>query len=132
MENPYLFEDLFGISGLSVRWYAVFICLGLVAGLFVAFLLARKRGYNFDMVLDLLLLALPFCIVGARLYYVAFEWDSYKDNLWEIVKIWHGGMAIYGAVIGGVIAALIFCKWKKFPLGIWWILAAPALSWGRP
>lgn len=117
MENPYLFEDLFGISGLSVRWYAVFICLGLVAGLFVAFLLARKRGYNFDMVLDLLLLALPFCIVGARLYYVAFEWDSYKDNLLEIVKIWHGGMAIYGAVIGGVIAALIFCKWKKVPIG---------------
>lgn len=117
MKDPFLFQDLFGISGLSIRWYAALICLGLVAGLVAAYLMARKRGYNFDMVLDLLLLALPFCIIGARLYYVAFEWDSYKNNLGEIIKIWHGGMAIYGAVIGGVIAAVIFCKWRKVPLG---------------
>ncbi len=117
MKNPYVFQDLFGISGLSVRWYGALICLGLVGGLVAAYLMGRKRGYNFDMVLDLLLLALPFCIIGARLYYVAFEWDSYKNNLSEIFKIWHGGMAIYGGVIGGVIAALIFCKWRKVPIG---------------
>ena len=117
MKNPYVFQDLFGISGLSVRWYGALICLGLLGGLVVAYLMGRKRGYNFDMVLDLLLLALPFCIVGARLYYVAFEWDSYRNNLSEIIKIWHGGMAIYGGVIGGVIAAIIFCKWRKVPIG---------------
>ena len=79
--------------------------------------MGRRRGYNFDMVLDLLLLALPICIVGARLYYVAFEWETYKNNPAEIFAIWHGGLAIYGAVIGGVIAAVVFCKWKKVPLG---------------
>jgi len=117
MKDPYLVQNLFGISGLSIRWYAAIICLGLVAGLLVAYLMGRRRGYNFDMVLDLLLLALPICIIGARLYYVAFEWETYKNNLAEIFAIWHGGLAIYGAVIGGVIAAVVFCKWKKVPLG---------------
>lgn len=117
MKDPYLVQNLFGISGLSIRWYAAIICLGLVAGLLVAYLMGRRRGYNFDMVLDLLLLALPICIIGARLYYVAFEWETYKNNLAEIFAIWHGGLAIYGAVIGGVIAAVIFCKWRKVPLG---------------
>ena len=117
MKDPYLVQNLFGISGLSIRWYAAIICLGLVAGLLVAYLMGRRRGYNFDMVLDLLLLALPICIIGARLYYVAFEWETYKNNPAEIFAIWHGGLAIYGAVIGGVIAAVVFCKWKKVPLG---------------
>lgn len=117
MKDPYLVQNLFGIPGLSIRWYAAIICLGLVAGLLVAYLMGRKRGYNFDMVLDLLLLALPVCIIGARLYYVAFEWESYKNNPAEIFAIWHGGLAIYGAVIGGVIAAVVFCKWRKVPLG---------------
>ena len=117
MKDPYLVQNLFGIPGLSIRWYAAIICLGLVAGLLVAYLMGRRRGYNFDMVLDLLLLALPICIVGARLYYVAFEWETYKNNPAEIFAIWHGGLAIYGAVIGGVIAAVVFCKWKKVPLG---------------
>lgn len=117
MKDPYLVQNLFGIPGLSIRWYAAIICLGLVAGLLVAYLMGRRRGYNFDMVLDLLLLALPICIIGARLYYVAFEWETYKNNLAEIFAIWHGGLAIYGAVIGGVIAAVVFCKWKKVPLG---------------
>lgn len=117
MKDPYLVQNLFGISGLSIRWYAAIICLGLVAGLLVAYLMGCRRGYNFDMVLDLLLLALPICIIGARLYYVAFEWETYKNNLAEIFAIWHGGLAIYGAVIGGVIAAVIFCKWRKVPLG---------------
>ena len=117
MKDPYLVQNLFGIPGLSIRWYAAIICLGLVAGLLVAYLMGRKRGYNFDMVLDLLLLALPICIVGARLYYVAFEWENYKNNPAEIFAIWHGGLAIYGAVIGGVIAAIVFCKWRKVPLG---------------
>lgn len=117
MKDPYLVQNLFCISGLSIRWYAAIICLGLVAGLLVAYLMGRRRGYNFDMVLDLLLLALPICIVGARLYYVAFEWETYQNNPAEIFAIWHGGLAIYGAVIGGVIAAVIFCKWRKVPLG---------------
>lgn len=117
MKDPYLVENLFGISGLSIRWYAAIICMGLVAGLLVAYLMGRKRGYNFDLVLDLLLLALPVCIIGARLYYVAFEWETYKNNPAEIFAIWHGGLAIYGAVIGGVIAAIVFCKWRKVPLG---------------
>jgi len=112
-----LINDLFGIESLDIAWYGVLICLGIVAGTVTAFLLAKKRGYKTDVVIDYLLLALPLAVIGARLYYVFSEWSYYAENPISIIQIWNGGLAIYGAVIGALIAALIFCKWKKVPIG---------------
>lgn len=69
------------------------------------------------MVIDLLTFALPMAIIGARVYYVAFEWESYAGDFLSIIAIWKGGLAIFGGVIGAVIGAIIFCKWRKVKLG---------------
>ena len=115
--NKNMVNDLFGIEGLDIAWYAVLICLGIVAGIVTAYLLSKKRGYKFDVIVDFLLIALPLAVIGARLYYVFSEWDYYAGDFSKIIAVWEGGLAIYGAVIGAVIAAVIFCKWKKVPLG---------------
>ncbi len=112
-----MINDLFGIEGLDIAWYGVLICLGIVAGTVTAVLLAKKRGYKTDVVVDFLLIALPLAVVGARLYYVFSEWSFYAQDPIRIIQVWNGGLAIYGAVIGAVIAAVIFCRWKKVPIG---------------
>ncbi|MEG1752693.1 MAG: prolipoprotein diacylglyceryl transferase, partial [Christensenella sp.] len=70
-------------------------------------------------------------IIGARLYYVAFEWGYYSEHPEEIIAVWNGGIAIYGAIIGGVIAAVILSKWRKFPLGRLLDVCAPGLILGQ-
>ena len=115
--NKNVVNDLFGIEGLDIAWYAVLICLGIVAGTVTAYFLAKKRGYKFDVIVDFLLLALPLAVIGARLYYVFSEWGYYSQDPSKIIAVWEGGLAIYGAVIGAVIAAVIFWRWKKVPLG---------------
>ena len=129
--DPYFVRDLFGIPGLDIRWYAVIICLGICAGLVTAFILAKKRGYNTDMPIDLLLVCIPLAIICARLYYVAFEWDSYKDDLWSIFAIWKGGIAIYGAVIGSVIGGFLFSRYSKISFGDILDIGGPGLIIGQ-
>lgn len=129
--DPYFVRDLFGIPGLDIRWYAVIICLGICAGLVTAFILAKKRGYNTDMPIDLLLVCIPLAIICARLYYVAFEWDSYKDDLWSIFAIWEGGIAIYGAVIGSVIGGFLFSRYSKISFGDILDIGGPGLIIGQ-
>lgn len=108
---------MFGIQGLDIHWYALIICAGIIAGVLVGRGLAREKGYNFDMVIDLLIIALPLAIICARIYYVAFEWESYAGDFSAIIAIWNGGLAIFGGVIGAVLGAIIFCKWRKIKLG---------------
>ncbi len=115
--NRFLVKGLFGIEGLNIAWYAVIMCIGIVAGVITAYCLSKKRGYKFDVIIDFLILAIPLAVICARLYYVFSEWGYYSQNPGDIIAVWKGGLAIYGAVIGGIIAALIFCKWKKVPLG---------------
>ena len=129
--DPYFVRDLFGIQGLDIRWYAVIICVGICAGLGTAFVLTKKRGYNTDMPIDLLLVCIPLAIICARLYYVAFEWDSYKDDLWSIFAIWEGGIAIYGAVIGSVIGGFLFSKYSKISFGDILDIGGPGLIIGQ-
>ena len=70
-------------------------------------------GISFDDVEEFILWAIPFGIIFARLYYVIFRWDNYKDDLGSIFDLRSGGIAIYGAIIGAVVAAFVFCKIKK-------------------
>ena len=67
-----------------------------------------------DFFMDLLFIGVPSAIIGARIYYVAFQWDDYKNNLWEVFMIWHGGIAIYGALIGAIIAVLLYMRAKGY------------------
>lgn len=83
------------------------------------------------MVIDLLTIALPMAIIGARVYYVAFEWESYAGDFLSIIAIWKGGLAIFGGVIGAVIGAIIFCKWRKVKLGYVLDIGAAPLILGQ-
>ena len=117
----------FALFGREIYWYGVLIALGVLLAIIISVRNARFKGWKQDDVLDFCILAIPFGIVFARLYYVAFEWSRYRDNLWSIVRIWEGGVAIYGAVIGGLIAAVIFCRTKKLRLPDLLDIAAPGL-----
>lgn len=119
-------KDLFG-TGIDIHWYGVIIACGLLLGVILGVLEAKRRGYRAEMVLDFMLIAIPICIICARLYYVVFEWQYYAANPISILYIWNGGLAIYGAVIGGVIAAFIFFGWTRVRVGTMLDVAAPSL-----
>lgn len=119
------------VFGFEIAFYGIIIGLGVVAGIVLAAHLAKKTGVNVDIIYDLALYAVFFSIVGARLYYVIFSWDAYKDDLWSIFNLREGGLAIYGAVIAAVITVFIYTKIKKISF---WTLAdigAPALILGQ-
>ena len=121
----------FSILGFPVYWYGLLIAVGLVLGVLCASMREKKLGLKKDTTLDFLLLALPVAIVGARIYYVAFSWESYRSDLLSIVNLREGGLAIYGGVIGGILAAVIFSKWKKIPFFALADLCAPSLALGQ-
>lgn len=105
--SKYLIENLFGIEGWSIAWYGVIIAVGMVLGVILAIYRARKQGLKDDLIFDFILLALPIAIICARGYYVIFEWDSYSSDILSIFKIWKGGLAIYGGVIGGLVTSIL-------------------------
>jgi len=88
---------------------------GMLAGMAVAFSDAKRRGQDPDLYMDFALYGIIFSIIGARLYYVIFEWDNYKNDLLQIFNLRAGGLAIYGAVIAGVLVALVYTKRHKLP-----------------
>ena len=97
----------------TVRWYGAIIAFGFSLAVLFGGRIAYVWKINLDKMIDVLLYGTIFAIIGARLYYVAFEWDSYKNNLADIFKIWEGGLAIYGGIIGGILAAYVVCKIEK-------------------
>ncbi len=129
--NRFAVENLFGIEGFNIAWYGVIIASGMVLGILLASLRAKNRGYKSDVILDFVLLAIPLAVIGARLYYVAFEWENYAGNLMKVFAVNQGGLAIYGGVIGGLIAAMIITGVKKFPLLTLIDLAVPSLILGQ-
>ena len=103
----------FSIFGFEIAFYGIIIALGMIAGAFVAYRDAKKSGQNVDDYVDYTLFGIIGSIIGARLYYVAFEWDYYKENLSQIINLRAGGLAIYGAIIGAVLVLIVYCKIKK-------------------
>ena len=103
-------EIPFGDGVISIRFYGVIIAFGFI----LAALFGGRKAYTWkmslDSMVDVLIYGIIGAVIGARLYYVIFQWDHYKNNLWEIFKIWEGGLAIYGGIIGGVIVAYFVCK----------------------
>lgn len=129
--NRFAVQNLFGIQGFNIAWYGVIIASGLLLGILLGTLRAKRRGWKPDVVLDFVLLAVPLAVVGARLYYVAFEWDQYAQNLVKIFAIKEGGLAIYGGVIGGFLAAFLFSRKTKFPFLKLLDLVIPSLILGQ-
>ncbi len=97
----------------EVRWYGAIIAFGFLLAVLFGGRTAYVWKINLDKMIDVLLFGTVGAIVGARLYYVAFKWDYYSLHLSEIPKIWEGGLAIYGGIIGGIAAAFIVCKIEK-------------------
>ncbi len=111
MSNPS--RVAFTLFGREIYWYGVLMALGIViAAIFVMRECKRKKMPE-DLALDICLVAIPSGIVGARLYYVAFELERYLQNPISILYIWEGGLGFYGAFIGGLVGILIYCKVKK-------------------
>lgn len=121
----------FRVGPISVHWYGILIGLGIVLALLLAMREGKKRGLDKEIFADLLLWTLPVAIISARVYYVIFEWNFYSQNLSEIPKIWNGGLAIHGGLIGAVITGYIFTKVKK--ISFWQIadIAAPSILLGQ-
>lgn len=103
----------FSVFGFEITFYGLIIGIGILAGIFVAAHMARVTGNDPEIIWDFAIYAVIVSVIGARVYYVIFEWDMYKDNLLEIFNIRHGGMAIYGGVIGAFITLFVYCKIKK-------------------
>lgn len=103
----------FHIASKPIYWYGILIMLGVILAVVYASAQSRQFGIRQDDLYDAVLFAVPLGIVCARIYYVIFEWEQYKDNLSEIFATWHGGLAIYGGIIGGIIVIVVLCKVKK-------------------
>jgi phosphatidylglycerol:prolipoprotein diacylglycerol transferase len=123
--------NLFGVEK-SIYWYGIIIASAMLIGIWVATYNARRRGFKSEMVLDLALVAVISAVIGARIHYVLFSWEFYKDGPFiEVFKIWNGGLAIYGGLIGGIIGTYIYSRFaKKDFLAIVDILA-PSLILGQ-
>ena len=106
--NPVAFE----IFGLSIRWYGIIIASGVLMAFLSSYFLAKRKELDFDLIIDGFLWSFPFAIIGARLYYVAFEFENY-NSIWEIINTRQGGMAIHGGLIGGLLVAFIFTRYRK-------------------
>jgi phosphatidylglycerol:prolipoprotein diacylglycerol transferase len=121
----------FTLGTLTVHWYGMILALGALAGLLIAIQEGKRFGLTPDFFFDLLLYGLPSSIIGARLYYVVFKWGYYKDHPAEIIQIWNGGIAIYGALIGALVCGFFYIRAKGFDF--WRIvdICAPSLLIGQ-
>ncbi|WP_125572138.1 prolipoprotein diacylglyceryl transferase [Lacticaseibacillus songhuajiangensis] len=115
------------LGALEIHWYGVIIASGVILAVYLAVQEAKRRNVSEDHILNLVLYSLPFALIGARAYYVAFEWPYYSQHPSEIIAIWHGGIAIYGALIAAAIVFIVYCRIKD--LSIWLVLdiAAPTV-----
>ncbi len=125
--GPTLFER----GPLAIRWYGVLIATAVLLGVNLSQFLALRRKVNPDWISDLAIWLVIAAIPAARLYYIAFEWKRYAQQPGEIFAIWHGGIAIHGAILGGLLATLIFARWRQ--ISFWQLadLVAPSLILGQ-
>lgn len=106
-------REAFKVFGLPIYWYGIIIAFAFLAAVLLGLRSCKKFGIEPDNILDLVLFAAPAAIIGARLYFVIFSWDQYKDNLIDIFKIRDGGLAIYGGVIAAILVAWLYARRKK-------------------
>lgn len=106
------------LFGFSIAYYGIAIALGMVMGYLMAEWQAKRTGQNKDLYLDFALYAIILSVIGARVYYVIFNWNEYKDAPLQVFNIRNGGLAIYGGIIVAIITALVYTKLKKISFGL--------------
>lgn len=121
--NPIAFH----LGGIEVHWYGIIIAVGVVLAVYLSIREGKRRGLKEDDFYDLILWALPFSIISARIYYVVFEWSYYSQHPDQIYRIWDGGIAIYGCLIGAVIVITVFCHYRKIPEWLLLDVVAPTV-----
>ena len=112
---PHVIKSI-NVFGFEIAIYGITMALGILAGLYVATWMAKKTGQNPDDYVNIALLGIVLGLLGARTYYVVFSWDYYKGHLNEILDFRGGGLALYGSLIGAVLAVLIYCGVKKLKI----------------
>ena len=118
---------MFTIFGINIHWYSVLILIGIIIGIILLEREAKRFKYPKDLIFNICFWAIIMGIIGARIYYVIFNFSYYSNNLLEIFAIWNGGLAIHGGIIAGVITVIFFAK--KYHLNFLKLLdmAAPSL-----
>lgn len=106
-------KNSISVFGFRIAFYGIIIGIGMLAGIWIAQSDAKRRGQDPELYLDFALYAIICSIIGARIYYVVFEWDYYKENLLQIFNLRAGGLAIYGGVIAGTITMIVYTRVKK-------------------
>lgn len=119
------------IFGFSIAYYGIVIVTGMMIAIWIAQREAKRTGQNPDQYLDLAMIGIAAGIAGARIYYVAFAWDYYKDDLLSIFNIRQGGLAIYGGIIGACIAVVIYSRKKKQSFGLLMDTASMSIVFGQ-
>lgn len=129
---------VFSIGNFSLNWYGLLIGIGILLAMWMGFTNCRRFGIVGDKLFDVVMVGIIGAIIGARLYYVAFRWDSYKDNLIDIFKTWEGGLAIYGGIIGGLGVGAIMAKIRKVKIlpaldlaGLGYLIGQGIGRWGN-
>ena len=111
--KEFMVSNTLNLGFTTVRWYGVIIAFGLLLAALFGGRIAYKWKINLDKMVDVLLYGTIFGIIGARLYYVVFKWEEFRGDWRSIFEIWNGGLAIYGGIIGGLLAALVVCKLER-------------------
>ena len=119
------------LFGINIYWYAIFIVIAFILGIFLCKKDDGKYNIKFDDVLELLLFVIPISIISARLYFILFKLDYYIQNSNEILDIRNGGLAIYGGIIGAILTIVLFCKKKNINILDMCDYIAPYLPLGQ-
>ena len=106
----------FTLFWMDIMWYGVLIGTGFVLAIILCYKRAPKHGIQSDHILDFAIFLIPASIIGARAYYVLFSWENYAGDLWKILNIRNGGLAIHGGIIAGFIVGLLVCKYHKIDI----------------
>lgn len=131
-DAPSLNRVFIEIGSWPIYWYGVIIATGAILGLYIVTKESNRLGMQKDLMVDLIVFAVPISILFARLYYVIFEWENYVGGpWWKVFAVWEGGLAIHGALIGAVVTAIVFARVKK--ISFWQLadIAAPGLILGQ-
>lgn len=127
-DDPFLLN----FGWLQLRWYGLFIVGGAMLAAYIASHRAQRQGFDPDDIWNQLIIGLTLAVAGARLYYVAFEWGRFADKpLLYIINPQNGGLAIHGALIGAVISAIIYTRWRKLPFWQWGDITMPTVLLGQ-